>query len=167
MRCSGADRSGGGWTEPVMVSGEHPLTLTQASLESFDRVSKRVTIVCASGETTTADWTGIPLRSLLDAADIPLETTHVTVASRDGYRVAVGIVDALGGLLATHKDGVPISREHPYENRFVAPRIDGARNVKGVSRIEPHSLRPHDHPESLENVDPDSGEFDEATAGAE
>ncbi|MFB6153597.1 MAG: molybdopterin-dependent oxidoreductase [Halodesulfurarchaeum sp.] len=166
MRHSGGHGSVAGWSDPVEISGGEPLTFTPGSTDSFDRVTKRVTIVCASGETTTADWSGIPLGGILEAAEIPLSTTHVTLASRDGYRVAVGIMDALDGLLATHKDGVPIERDNPYGNRFVAARVDGARNVKGVARIEPHSLGPQEHPEYLENVDPDSAGFTEATGGS-
>ncbi|MFB6125303.1 MAG: molybdopterin-dependent oxidoreductase [Halanaeroarchaeum sp.] len=145
--------------DPIEVVGRRRVVLGEGTIPAFDADSRDVEIVCATGNRYDADWWGVPIVGLLDAADAPEDTTHVVVESADGYRVAVSIVESVDGLLAFRKDGRPIGESNPYTNRFVAPDIEGARDVKGVRRIEFHSLAPADDPDSLENVDPVDDRF--------
>jgi DMSO/TMAO reductase YedYZ molybdopterin-dependent catalytic subunit len=144
---------------PVHISGNNPIELTEETIDDFTVDTRSVTVVCASGDSHTHEWTGIPIVELIDAAEVPLETTHVTVESIDEYRVAVPIREAIEGLLAYVKSGVPIGEQHPYANRFVSPVVEGARDIKGVSNIDYWILNPEDHPESLENIFPDGERF--------
>lgn len=144
---------------PVHVAGANPIEVTAETVGQFDVDTRSVTVVCASGNRHTAVWTGIGVDDLLDEAEVPPDTTHVTVESTDGYRVAVPVREAIDGLLAYLKDGVPIGQDHPYANRFVSPIVEGARDIKGVSRIEHSTLGPTEDPESLENIYPDGERF--------
>lgn len=144
---------------PVAIHGDTPLEVTTATIDRFDVETERITVVCASGDRHTADWTGIRVGDLLEAAGVSESTTHVAVESSDEYRVVVPIGDAITGILAFAKDGVPIGSDHDYENRFVAAGTEGARDIKGVSLIEPTSLEPSDNPEALENLFPDGDRF--------
>ena len=145
---------------PVHISGTNPIELSQDTVGEFDPETRSITVVCASGNRHTAAWTGVRVVDLLDAAEVPAETTHVTVESSDGYRVAVPIREAIEGVLAFVKDGDPIGADHPYANRFVSPVVDGARDIKGVSRIDHTVLEPGEDPESLENIYPDGERFE-------
>ena len=122
------------------------------ALSAFPIETQTITVECASGTRHTATWAGIPVFELLSAADVPGETTHVVVESDDGYRMCVDIYAALDGVLALFRDGTPISEEHPYETRFIAPDIDGARTVKAVTRLEARHLSPGTDPESVEQL---------------
>jgi DMSO/TMAO reductase YedYZ molybdopterin-dependent catalytic subunit len=144
---------------PVVVAGSEPIELTAARIEGFEVETQRIEVVCASGDRHTAAWTGVPVADLLAAAGVPDETTHVTVESLDEYRVAIPVAEALQGLLAYLKDGVPIGRENAYENRLVSGATEGARDIKGVHRIEPTTLSPSDDPETLENLFPEGDRF--------
>lgn len=143
----------------VHISGGSPLALDQETLRDFEATTETVTVVCASGDRHTAAWTGVPVHDLLEAARIPQSTTHVIVESRDDYRVAIPVREAIEGLLAFLKDGEPIGRDRPYSNRFVSPATEGARDIKGVRRIDHTSLGPGEDPEQLENLFPEGERF--------
>lgn len=145
--------------DPIEVVGGRRVVLEEGRISAFEADSRDVEIVCATGNRYDADWWGVPIAGLLEAADAPEDTTHVVVESADGYRVAVAIVEGVAGLLAFRKDGRPIGETNPYTNRFVAPDIEGARDVKGVRRIEFHSLAPSEDPDALENVEPVDDRF--------
>lgn len=145
--------------EAVVVTGGSPLELDLEALRDFDVRTETVTVVCASGDSHTAEWTGVQIIDLLEAARISPSTTHVIVESRDEYRVAIPVREALEGLLAFVKDGEPIGRDHRYSNRFVSPATAGARDIKGVRRIDHTSLGPGEDPEQLENLFPEGERF--------
>ncbi len=144
---------------PVVIVGEDPFELTRDRIAEFDGETRTVTVVCASGDRHTAEWTGIPVLDLLESAAVRPSTTHVVVESLDDYRVAIPVRAALEGLLAYAKDGEPIGRIHEYSNRFVSGAAEGARFIKGVKRIEATSVDPEEDPESLENLFPEGERF--------
>lgn len=143
----------------VTVSGPEPFTVTAETIDDLEVRTTEVEIICATGSSYTADWTGPTVGSLLDTAGVSPETTHVIVESADEYRVVIPIREALGGVLSYLKDGEPIGANQDYVNRMVSPGTEGARDIKGVSRIEPTSLDPDEEPESLENLFPDGERF--------
>ncbi|MFB6081397.1 MAG: molybdopterin-dependent oxidoreductase [Halanaeroarchaeum sp.] len=143
----------------VVVEGAETLRIDGGTVDDLPRESITTEIVCATGDRYEATWSGLAMDSLLDAVSAAADTTHVVLTSADGYRVAVPVRMALGGLLALRKDGVPLCRDHPYSNRFVAPDVEGARDVKGVRRIECHALAAGDDPDALEVVEPDDDRF--------
>lgn len=148
------------WPHPITVVGDRSIALTTEMAQSLPSEDLTADVVCATGNRYDATWTGIGIESLCDVAEADAETTHVVFGSRDGYRIAVPILDALAGVLAFAKDGRPISEQAPYFNRFVAPDVEGARDVKGVERVEFHALAPDADPERLEQVEPDDDRYE-------
>jgi DMSO/TMAO reductase YedYZ molybdopterin-dependent catalytic subunit len=143
----------------VTVSGPNPFTITANTIEELEVRTVDVEIICATGSSYTAAWTGPTVGSLLDTASVSPETTHVVVESADEYRVVIPIREALGGVVSYLKDGDPIGADQEYMNRMVSPGTEGARDIKGVSRIEPKNLDPAEDPESLENLFPEGQRF--------
>lgn len=146
--------------DPIVVVGDRTINLDSDAAASVSSVTRQVTVVCATGHRERATWTGVEIASLCDAVDAPPETTHVLVESHDEYRMAVPIADALNGLVAFEKNGRPLSEAAAYDSRFVAPGVEGARDVKGVRRIEFHALDPSSDPDALENVEPADDRFE-------
>lgn len=144
---------------PVTVTGDSSFEVTPERVEDFAIQTETVTVVCASGNRHTAEWTGLAVVDLLEAAEAPASTTHIVVESDDKYRVAIPVAEAIEGLLAYTKDDVAIGENHAYANRLVSPNTEGARDIKGVSRIEPTTLDPEENPEDLENLFPDGERF--------
>ncbi|MBS3760577.1 MAG: molybdopterin-dependent oxidoreductase [Halodesulfurarchaeum sp.] len=143
----------------VTVSGPTPFTVTADTIEELEVRTVDVEIICATGSSYTAAWTGPTVGSLLDTASVSPETTHVVVESADAYRVVIPIREALGGVVSYLKDREPIGAHQDYMNRMVSPGTEGARDIKGVSRIEPKIFEPDEEPESAENLFPDGKRF--------
>lgn len=147
---------------PIRVVGTEEVHLDAEMLGRFPVERRSVEVVCATGSRYTSTWEGIGIVDLLEAASAPENTTHLLVESRDGYRIAIPLVDGFDGLLAVRKDGQPLGSSNPYHTRFVAPDIDGARDVKGVREITFLAIDPTDDPERYEQVEPDDDRFEAA-----
>jgi sulfite oxidase len=95
----------------------------------------------------TAEWEGVRLADLLAEAGPTAGARHVAfegcdVVEREGKRFGFGgsvpldEVARHGVLLATAMNGAPLSAEHGWPLRVVAPNVIGARSVKWLTRIE-------------------------------
>jgi DMSO/TMAO reductase YedYZ molybdopterin-dependent catalytic subunit len=140
--------------QPVRVVGRAEREYRPTDLREFQPDEQVCVIECASGERTTACFTGVVMSRLLKAVDVAPETTHLHLEARDGYRVCVPIHDALDGLVAYARDGRPLAANSPYQTRFVAPGVNGDHLVKGLARIEACGLNTDVANDSLENSVP-------------
>ncbi|MFB6093798.1 MAG: molybdopterin-dependent oxidoreductase [Halanaeroarchaeum sp.] len=144
--------------DAVVVVGERRWTVDPTVRRSADSAIE-ADVVCATGNRYSAEWAGVPVSTLAERARAPAETTHLVVESHDGYRMTVPIAAGIDGLLAVEKDGRPIGETEPYDTRFVAPDVAGARDVKGVARIEFRALDAGEDPEAFEQFEPDDDRF--------
>jgi hypothetical protein len=136
-------------TPRLQVVGDDRETVRLTDLPSVER---ECTVACASGDRTTATWTGVPVDELLETVGAPPETTHLRVVSDDGYAVCVAVGDALGALVALQRDGTRLADAEAYPTRFVGPSVSGERCVKGPVAVETHALAAADEPEDLETL---------------
>ncbi len=151
--------------------GERRTRVDAGDLADLPFRRRTVELVCATGRRDAATWGGVPVPDLLAVGDAPQATTHLVIGTPEGYNACVGVEAALDGLLAWSKDGRPLVETEPYATRFVSPGVDGARFVKGVSRIEAVALSADEDPADYESIDtesPDvgagSGEVEAASA---
>jgi hypothetical protein len=104
------------------------------------------TIRCATGERERGRWLGVPIAALLEAADVPPETTHLLATAADGHRACLELRPALSGLIGLRREDVP--GDTP---RLLAD-VEGARTVRRVVGLEPRQLSPGEDPTRLETV---------------
>ncbi|WP_433634097.1 molybdopterin-dependent oxidoreductase [Halomicrococcus sp. NG-SE-24] len=143
----------------IVVLGSEHLSLTRADLDALSNVTRECTVTCASGERTTATWTGVPIPDLLACVTDPAATTHLRLLSDDGYCACVGIVSAVDALVAVVRDGEELATVERYGTRVVGPDIDGERSVKGVARIETVALGADQVPDELETLSLDDPRY--------
>jgi len=142
----------------IVVTGETRRAFTRRDLDALDHVTRECAVECDSGDVTSGAWRGVPLAALLERADAPADTTHVVVTGADGYRMAVSVRAALGGVLALERDGASLSERGGTAPRLVGPDVPGPRAVSGITEVAAVSLDPGDDPEDLEVLWPGADE---------
>ena len=143
-----------------------PFEIDMTELREMGSAERLVTMECAgndrtamrplpagepwrSGAISTARWTGVPLRRLLERAALSPEAMEVVVTGADGgprddapgehaFARSLPLSEAMRPdvLLALDMNGEPIAPEHGAPARLVVPGWYGMASVKWVSRID-------------------------------
>src|SRR5919204_558575 len=131
------------WQLAIKGEVESPFSLTYEQLLDLDAVEQVHTLECISNYVggdliSTAVWTGVPLRDLLDRARVKPTAYDVVFTSVDGYQDSIPIAKALEErtLVAYLMNGKTVPQEHGYPARMLVPNIYGMKNVKWIRTIE-------------------------------
>ena len=124
----------------LIIDGDvpNPLELKLADLYAMTSTHKTLPIQCVEGWSADVPWEGIPLLYLLRQAGTSLTNiAHVTVQDAAGYSTTLSSdeVASLDCMIALKTGGVPLSADHGYPARLVAPTRVGEDWVKCVGRI--------------------------------
>ncbi|MET3984528.1 molybdopterin-dependent oxidoreductase [Streptomyces sp. PvR034] len=123
------------------VLGPLPYSLTHAQLLALPQVEARLPIACVEGWSVEALWGGVRIRDLLDRAGAPPgAAVRVTSLETGGaYRIMeMGRTYARDPLtlLALTLGGEPLSPDHGFPARIIAPNRPGVLQTKWVARLE-------------------------------
>ena len=160
----------------LSISGavENPTSLSIEDIRALPQVTRRVTMECAGNGRArmtprhpsmpwaleavgTAEWTGAPLRHVLEQAGIKENAQDVVFFGADrgsdvgiehDYGRALKPNHALQDdvLLVTAMNGAPLLPQHGFPLRLIVPGWYGMTNVKWLERIEVWD-RPFDGPQ--------------------
>ena len=123
----------------LKVDGDvsNPLELALDDLYAMPNVQRTLKIECVGGWTADVPWEGIPLAYLLSLAGPPEKIAYITVESVTGYKRTIGTDEVANpdNMIALKAGGVPLTVEHGYPARLVAPTKYGLDWVKYVGRI--------------------------------
>jgi sulfoxide reductase catalytic subunit YedY len=124
----------------LTISGlvDNPLTLTYDDILSYPATTQTVLLICPEFFVDNASWTGVPLTTLLAAAQMRAQAQELTFWTVDGYSVSISLEQAQndGSFLAYEVDGQTLPKEHGYPLRLVLKGMYGSNWVKWVDRIE-------------------------------
>jgi DMSO/TMAO reductase YedYZ molybdopterin-dependent catalytic subunit len=141
-----------------------PIQLTLADLTALPARTVRVTLECAGNGRArleprpvsqpwlveavgTAEWTGVPLRAVLDAAGVRPGAVELVFTGADhgiergveqDYQRSLTVEQALDGdvLLAYAMNGAPLPPQHGYPLRLVVPGWYGMAHVKWLVGVD-------------------------------
>ena len=152
------------WRLHIGGSVRHPVELTLDDVKRRPRVTTAVTMECAGNGRArllprpisqpwlveavgTAEWTGTPLRSLLEGVGIEPDAVEVLFTGADhgiekgnehDYERSLTLDDARRGevLLAYEMNGRPLEPQHGAPLRLLVPGWYGMTSVKWLVRID-------------------------------
>jgi DMSO/TMAO reductase YedYZ molybdopterin-dependent catalytic subunit len=116
----------------------NPLELKLEDLYAMTSVQKTLKIQCVEGWSADVPWEGIPLSYLLRRAGSSVkDITQVTIKAINGYSTTLNSdeVANLDSMIALKVDGAPLTVDHGFPARLVAPTRLGLDWVKYVATI--------------------------------
>ncbi|MFE9931181.1 sulfite oxidase [Streptomyces sp. NPDC005533] len=149
------------WRLTVDGTVRTPLRLDLAALRALPAVTTRVTMECAGNGRArlsprpvsqpwlveavgTADWTGVPLRAVLDAAGVRADAVEAVFTGADhgvergveqDYQRSLALPVGEDVLIAYAMNGTPLPPQHGYPIRLVVPGWYGMAHVKWLRDI--------------------------------
>ncbi|MDQ6524001.1 molybdopterin-dependent oxidoreductase [Nocardioides sp. LHD-245] len=121
--------------------GDRVVELDRAALLAFPQHAVDLPIACVEGWSATGTWTGVRLRDLLrlvdapDGAEVAFHSLQRRRAGRFSVLPAPFASDPLT-LVALGLNGVPLSLDHGFPARLIAPNRPGVTQTKWLARIE-------------------------------
>jgi DMSO/TMAO reductase YedYZ molybdopterin-dependent catalytic subunit len=117
-----------------------PLALSLDDLKALPQHDAELPISCVEGWSVSAGWTGVRLRDLLAMAGSTMRAGArvESLEPRGNYRISVldpSHASDPDTLLALRVRGEPLSLDHGYPARLIAPNLPGVMQTKWVSRI--------------------------------
>lgn len=124
-----------------VIHGSRTMTYSRDELLVLPQSTHTLPIACVEGWSRSGTWTGVPLRHLLDLVGAETGRQVMVQSVQRGTTESQTILpadfaDDSRTLLALHLDGEPLSYDHGYPARLIAPDRPGALQTKWVSRIE-------------------------------
>ena len=152
------------WQLTITGHVENSIKLDLAALRKLPAVKIPVTMECAGNgrafmkprpvnqpwihdAVSTAEWTGTPLRGVLEKAGLTEDALEVLFTGADRgvqsdqdqhYQRSLGIAEAMSDdvMLAYEMNGAPLEPQHGFPLRLIVPGWYGMTNVKWLNEIE-------------------------------
>lgn len=114
------------------------LTLDYDTLLGYPTVTNVVLLICPGFFADNAEWTGVPVTTLLTDAGIKPQASQLVFYALDGYQTVLSLEKIQRGsvFLAHTVNGQILPREHGFPLRLVVTGEYGSVWVKWVDRIE-------------------------------
>ena len=158
------DADADSWQLEVGGLVSNPISLSMADIRERPRVSMPVTMECAGNGRArlnprpvsqpwlleaigTAEWTGTPLRGILEDAGVDSSAVELVFTGRDEgvqggetqlYQRSLTTEDAMREevMLVYEMNGAPLEPQHGYPLRLIVPGWYGMTSVKWLENIE-------------------------------
>jgi DMSO/TMAO reductase YedYZ molybdopterin-dependent catalytic subunit len=133
---------GNTWKLEVNGLVNQPLNFDLNSISQLPRQKVYHTLTCISNPVGgdligNAEWSGVPLKTILNQAGVKPGVKKVVFTSADGYKDSISIEKALepNTTLAVEMNGAPLTSDHGYPARMLIPDIYGMKNAKWLTAI--------------------------------
>jgi len=117
-----------------------PLTFTLAQLQALPAHTADLPVACVEGWSYSARWTGVRLTDLVAMAGAPADAEVRVESLEEHSPYRTSFLNRFQAhdrdtLLATHLDGRPLSDDHGYPLRLIAPGRPGVNQTKWVTKV--------------------------------
>lgn len=124
-----------------VVDGNRSVSLRRSDLLALPQHTADLPIACVEGWSAAGQWSGVRIRDLLDLVDAPPHARiHVVSLQESGpfndSEMPGEFTEDPVTLLALSLFGEPLSPDHGYPARLIAPARPGVLQTKWVRRIE-------------------------------
>ncbi|MCB0894056.1 MAG: molybdopterin-dependent oxidoreductase [Nocardioides sp.] len=125
----------------VVANGDRQVALSRPDLLALPQSTRELPIACVEGWSAGGTWTGVRVRDLLDLVDVPAGTDVLVTSLQESGPFTTTVLhgnfaDDDRTLLALALDGEPLSLDHGFPARVIAPDRPGVLQTKWVARIE-------------------------------
>lgn len=133
LRASGFE----GYRLSVEGAVSRPGSFSLSELKSFPSRTQITKHVCEEGWSAIAQWTGVPLSRVLDAAGLLPTARFVSLYSFDDWADSIDMIDALHPqtILAYGMNGRALPQQHGAPLRLRVERQLGYKSMKFLTRI--------------------------------
>jgi hypothetical protein len=116
---------------------DRPLSLSYDELRCMPKVTATPNLVCQGYFEDTTTWSGVPLKYILELADVKSGAKTITMIAADGDQSQMNIKTAMkdGNFLAYEWKGEPLPVLHGFPLRAVFPSMPGYYWVKWLLEI--------------------------------
>ncbi|MCW2581175.1 MAG: Oxidoreductase, molybdopterin binding [Blastococcus sp.] len=126
----------------LVVDGPRRLELSLADLQARRQHRESLPIACVEGWSADGNWTGVRLADLLEEAGLARDTPVVVESLQTGGLYRTSLVEEPHArdprtLLALQLEGRPLSLDHGYPVRLIAPNRPGVMQTKWVNLVRP------------------------------
>lgn len=116
----------------------NPLKLSYDDLRCMPKIEAQPVLECPGFFKDKATWAGVPIKYVLELADVQEEAREINLISADGYKHSVSLIEDYSkpGFLAYEWEGKPLPLLHGFPLRAVFPGLIGSYWVKWLVKIE-------------------------------
>lgn len=124
----------------TVVNGDQSVSLSRADLEAMEQTTCTLPIACVEGWSANGEWTGVRVRDLAAMVDAPDDADiQFDSLQPSGNYIVTGlpsqfVQDPLT-LLALNLNGEPLTVDHGYPCRLIAPDRPGVLQQKWVAKL--------------------------------
>jgi DMSO/TMAO reductase YedYZ molybdopterin-dependent catalytic subunit len=131
------------WSLSIKGLVDNPAEITYEELKAMPSVEQFSTLGCISNKIggdliSNAIWKGVPLKNLLEQAQIRPGAEYIVFRCFDGYDVGIPLEKGLedGTILAYEMNRATLTPAHGFPVRAIVPNIYGMMNAKWITEIE-------------------------------
>ena len=135
--------SADGWTLTIKGKVTKALSFTLADLQARATTQKITTLCCISNNIggdliSTAQWTGVPLKDLLEEAGVAPGSIDLKLHAADDYEDSISVEKGMDPnvMVVVGMNGEALPDYHGFPARLIVPNIYGMKNVKWLDSIE-------------------------------
>lgn len=122
------------------VSRIHFIECTGNGWENWKKADETLTVQSTHGLLSCNEWTGVPLKLLIDMAGVDRRSLWMLAEGGDGAGVdrSIPLTDEIleDAFIAYGQNGEPIRPAHGYPLRLIMPGFEGNLHIKWLRRLE-------------------------------